>query len=183
MLTAVEERTMRFRKALVGTLVTSLALCSCASAQVQRGQYDRSPENPPQDSVIMLRTEAPPDSVVVHRGNYSILLSLAGIEKALAGAPPDSDEAALLSDLRRQYREYGQVELGEGAAEDYVAADLLKVGQAVVRRRASNHLIPWVRLRIEHESIGSGATIVDYQVFTAPDESLIMRVMSGVTIS
>jgi hypothetical protein len=120
---------------------------------------------------------------VKQRGYFTILLTAAYIEPALGAAPPGSEESTLRDELRRVILDFGWAEFGEGDTENYVAADLLQSGRAVIRSRVSNQLLPWVRLTMEREIIGSGATIVDYQVFTAPDNTVVLRVLSSTTIS
>jgi hypothetical protein len=173
---------MNFLRVLQEMLLVGLILSGCAP-QAQPGSGGLRWPGGLEDSVIALRSEVPRDSVVMQRGEFSILLSAADIERALGAAPPGSEESTLRDELRRVILDFGWAEFGEGDTENYVAADLLQSGRAVIRSRVSNQLLPWVRLTMEREIIGSGATIVDYQVFTAPDNTVVLRVLSSTTIS
>jgi hypothetical protein len=136
-----------------------------------------------EDSVIRLRPNPPPDSVVLHRGGATIVLSLRDVEQYFAewrGTPP-ADVARLAEQIRRQSREAGWVELGDGMLEDLMAARLMESGQASVRTARNGRFLP--RIRLATETRVAASNVIEYRVFYTPGGTLIFRVLGGVTVS
>ncbi|HEX2081529.1 MAG TPA: hypothetical protein VHG08_27745 [Longimicrobium sp.] len=138
----------------------------------------------PDTAVFTLQRRLPRDSVVLHRGGATIVLSMRGVEAYHAQQdsfrgtrPPASDVAQFREEIRREYQRAGWVRLGEGMLPDLMAARLMEQGRAAVRFGPRGRLLPWVRGILEVR--GSAG----YRVFHAPDGTPFLRVHEWTVVS
>jgi hypothetical protein len=158
-----------------------VGLMSCATARGNRMESTPTRTDSLQGTLIDLQRRQPADSVVLHRGGATILLSMRDVEDYFAQWPLPPDVQRFREELARQYSEEGWAELGEGFLEDMLASQLLQRGRAVVRPSGERRLLRSVRTLVEREVAGS--TVVRQRSFYLPTGLLLLRVPDGVTIS
>lgn len=129
---------------------------------------------------ITLLQSPPTDSVVLHRGGGTILLSRGVVETYLARWSTEPEVQRLLAAVRATIDARGWVQLGEGTVEDMTAAYALRCGLAVVRAHHSAEYIPSLRTVLEASDPTSAVT---YRAFYLPDGSLLWRVVESVAVS
>jgi hypothetical protein len=134
------------------------------------------------DSIVRLRFRSPSDSVVLHRGGTTFLLSLEDLEEYFTSQPTLPELDSLHRQIRRQFAEEGWVLLGNDRMIDVIASVLLRDGCAAVRDDAGGEFLPWVRMVEERQSRMSGGA-VDYRLFYAPNGRLLLRVIDAIAVS
>lgn len=167
------------------TLPISLMLlaANCAPA-VQRGtQSERSLEQrrASSDTIVRLWLTFPCDSVVLRRGQATILLSMRDVSAYFNESPLPPDMASLYDEIRGDFERAGWVHLREGMLEDLLASRLIEQGHASIRLGSPSRTIPWVRLALENTV--AGTTVIVDRLFYTPDGILLLRVPYGVTVS
>lgn len=164
-----------------------LLCCACAltaCAFNSRGEHSSSVVDSragAQDSVINLRSSAPPDSVLLYRGQASILLSMRDVEAYFSEWPLPPDMARLRDEVRNQYLATGWARLGEGMLEDLLAARLIEEGKAAIRWGSRSELLARAQLGISSEVMGT--TVVSHTSFYGPDDTLFLRVLRSIVVS
>lgn len=177
----MRDLTMISRFGLLWVATGILAGCAVSSTVAPAvPQPGEGSERSAQDSMVYLRAVPAADSVVLHRGDASIVLSMADVESYFAQWPLGSDMAQLRSQLRSEFQENGWAELGTGMLPDVVAANLITQGKATIRSPQGT-AFPWVRTAIEQEV--TGTTVVTHRLLYGPTGAVLLRVLHSVAIS
>lgn len=146
---------------------------ACASSQGEAPATISAPADcRPAEAWLSLRQSPPADSVILHRGHGTILLSGGDVEAYLARWPSEPDVQHLLASVRREIRVRGWVRLGEGAIEDMIVAYALRCGLAAVRPDQSMSYVSSVRTVLERDASNP---ILTNRAFYLPDGSLLWR--------
>lgn len=163
--------------AMLGTLG-----CAAANAgPADRAQPAEEWVRVGKDSVVSLLHYAPADSVVLHRGGGTILLSMRDVEAHFAQWALSAETVQFRDRMRQEIERQGWVQLGEGMPEDLLAAKLIERGRAAVRRREDDRLLPSVRIAREEKEMGT--TVIEHRLIFTPDGKLLLRVPYSVTLS
>lgn len=172
---------MTKRFVLVAGVASIMAGCAFFPAtEPAAPQQGVGSESSAQDSLIYLRVVPAVDSVVLHRADASIVLSMADVEAYFAQWPLPPDLAQLRNRVRSEFQEKGWAQLGTGMLPDLVAANLITQGKATIRS-AQGTLFPWVRTATEKEI--NGTTVVTHRLLYVSTGALLLRVLHSVTIS
>lgn len=157
-----------------------LAVGSCVPG-VREGSGIKWSPPAGQDSIVPLRQRSPEDSVILHRGGATILLSMRDVEEYFSLGPLPRDVERLRDDMRREFQQSGWVSLDDGMLPDLLAGHLLQSGRAAVRTGPINTFAGYVHFVLERNV--NGDTVVRHRLFYSPEGVLILRVFDGVTIS
>jgi hypothetical protein len=177
----MRDLTMISRFGLLWIATGILAGCAASSTVAPDApQPGMGSESSAQDSVVYLRAVPAADSVVLHRGDASIVLAMADVEVYFAQWPLPPDMAQLRNRLRSEFQEDGWAELGTGMLPDVVAAHLITQGKATVRS-PQGVIFPWVRTATEQEV--TGTTVVTHRLLYTPTGAVLLRVLHSIAIS
>jgi hypothetical protein len=157
-----------------------LATGSCVRGVREEPRVHWSPPGG-QDSIVPLRQRPPGDSVILHRGGATILLSMRDVEEYHSLGPLPRDVERFRDEMRREFQRSGWVSLGDGMLPDLLAGRLLQSGRAAVRIGPRNSFAEYVHFVLERNV--NGDTVVRHRSFYSPEGVLILRVFDGVTIS
>lgn len=171
------------KNASLAILSTTLLIVSCAAPVQTRRNDGLSPSDPHtrRDSTIFLRQILPRDSVVLRRGEATIILSMQDVSHYFTEWPLPPDMAQLYDEIRRDFERAGWVHLQEGMLEDLLASRLIGEGRASIRMSSSRRMLPWVRAELEQRIVGT--TVIADRLIYHPNGKLLLRVPYGVTIS
>jgi hypothetical protein len=167
-------------------LCAALIFASCTGRIAVETQVIPGPsgdwERLRQDSVPLL-LEAPSDSVILRRGNATILFSIHDVRRywtEISTTLPR--EAVELRDrIEADYARAGWAELDEGALPEAIAARMIADGRAAIRMGPRGRMLPWVWMMLDRNL--DGTTAVDDRLFYAPDGTLFLRVRHALTMS
>jgi hypothetical protein len=160
-----------------------LALSACAASTYNVADVDMLTIRRRPDTVLMLRTSAPSDSVVLPRGSNTVVLSaqdaIEHLEAKLGAHPHLGSDSALLAIIADGLRSAGWVRLSpepQSAVErqNFLIAELLMRGRVAIRQGSTTALAPEVRL-----IFWGNCEMANGRGWLLPDSTEVMRTVDG----